>query len=174
MKVNIRNDSLRNQITVDFKEEEEDKFFPNIMVLPLTDFQLGVNLVEFGPKGNRTKFTKYISLRNMKDKKNVNIQCEEVHLSAEIIQDQEEQEKLMEKMNYKYKFKGDGMPMIRIFSINVKLPEEFDDSEEEGIFLNSSSNIEELLREKEPSVMSTIKSSSQSPVKPASELGSSG
>ena len=45
MKVNIRNDSLRNQITVDFKEEEEDKFFPNIMVLPLTDFQLAVNLV---------------------------------------------------------------------------------------------------------------------------------
>ena len=74
----------------------------------------------------------------------------------------------MEKMNYKYKFKGDGMHMIRIFSINVKLPEEFDDSEEEGIFINSSSNIEELLREKEPSVMSTIKSSSQSPVKPAS------
>jgi len=122
MKVNIRNDSLRNQITVNFNEEEEDKFFPNIVVLPLTDFQLAVNLVEFGPKGNRIKFTKYISLRNMKDKKNINVQCEEVHLAAEIIQDGEEQEKLMQKMNYKYKFKGDGVPMIRIFSINVKLP----------------------------------------------------
>ena len=50
----------------------------------------------------------------------------------------------------------------------MKLPEEFDDSDDEGAFiLNSSSNIEELLKEKEPSIMS-IKSSSQSPVKTAS------
>lgn len=49
----------------------------------------------------------------------------------------------MEKMNYKYKFEVKGVPIIRIFNVTVKLPEEFDDSEDEGVFLlNSSSNIE--------------------------------
>ena len=71
-------------------------------------------------------------------------------------------------MNYKYKFEADGMPIIRILSITVKLPEDMEESDEEEYFVHSSTNIEELLKDKEPSIVSTIKSSSQSPVKPAS------
>lgn len=74
----------------------------------------------------------------------------------------------MDKMNYKYKFEADGMPIIRILSITVKLPEDMEESDEEEYFVHSSTNIEELLKDKEPSIVSTIKSSSQSPVKPAS------
>ena len=75
MKVNTRCDSVRNQLTVGFEEEEQDKYFPNIVVLPLTDFLLCVNLMEFGAKGKKIKHTKYISLRNLKDRKKVDIQC---------------------------------------------------------------------------------------------------
>ena len=46
--------------------------------------------------------------------------------------------------------------MIRIHNISIRLPEEFEESEE-GFLMNSSNNIEELLKEKEPSI-STIKS----------------
>ena len=80
----------------------------------------------------------------------------------------------MERMNYKYKFEAEGMAMIRIVNISIKLPEDMEDSDEEEFFVHSSTNIEELLKDKEPSIVSTIKSSSQSPVKPASELASSG
>jgi hypothetical protein len=31
-------------------------------------------------------------------------------------------------MNYKYRFDGQGMPVVRISSIAVKLPEEFEES----------------------------------------------
>ena len=45
VKVNTRSESVRNQLMINFNEKEEDIFYPNIVVLPLTDFLLGVNLV---------------------------------------------------------------------------------------------------------------------------------
>ena len=82
-------------------------------------------MVEFGKKGNQNKFIKYISLRNSKEKKKLNVQCEEISFSAEIIEDEIEKELLFEKMNYKYKFGGKDMPILRIYSVSIKLPDEF-------------------------------------------------
>lgn len=79
-------------------------------------------------------------------------------------------------MNYKYRFGSKEIPMLRISTISVKLPQEFEEeSEEEDFIVGSSSNIvEDLLNEKEPSVLSTIKSSSLSPLKARSSSNSSG
>ncbi len=81
----------RNLFTIGFNEKEENSFFPNIVVLPLIDFQLNVSVVELGKPTNKSKYSKYFSLRNFKEKKNIKIQCEEVTLDAEIIQDKTEQ-----------------------------------------------------------------------------------
>ena len=62
-----------------------------MVVVPLTDYHLNVSMLEFGRKGNRAKFTKYLPLRNIKERGAINIQCEEINISAEIIQDSAEQ-----------------------------------------------------------------------------------
>lgn len=66
----------RNQFTVSFDEKEQNSYFPNVVALPLTDFQVNVSVLEFGKPANRTKYTKYIALRNIKDRKNIKVQCE--------------------------------------------------------------------------------------------------
>ena len=82
-------------------------------------------------------------------------------------------EQLKEMMNYKYKYDAEDMAMVRIYGFKVKLPEEFDSEEEEYIVGSSTNIVEELLNDKEPSVVSTIKSSSMSPLKKRSFSGSS-
>ena len=76
-------------------------------------------------------------------------------------------------MNYKYKYGGEGVEMMRVYGVRVRLPEDFDSEEEEFIVGSSTNIVEELLKEKEPSVVSTIKSSSMSPLKKRSISGSS-
>ncbi len=53
-------------------------------------------------------------------------------------------------MNYKYKFNlSQEIPLLRIYSFTVKLPEEFEESEEEEYIVGTNSTIvEELLKEK--------------------------
>lgn len=179
LKVNKRATSCRNQLTIAFNEREEEGHFPNIVLLPLTDFHLNVNLMEFGSKDNRVKYSKYISMRSLKDKSSVKVQCEEIGFAAEIIQDRQQQLELLDKMNYKYKFDSEGtaMAMVRILSLNVSLPEEFEESDSDEFIVgglgSSSTIVEELLKENEPSVVSTIKSSCHSPMKQRSSSNSS-
>ena len=46
--------------------------------------------------------------------------------SAEIIREKKAMDQIKELMNYKYKYDGEGMAMIRIYGFRVKLPEDFD------------------------------------------------
>lgn len=44
---------------------------------------------------NQAKYSKYVSLRHVKDKKSIKVQCGELGFTAEIIQHPEEQNKLI-------------------------------------------------------------------------------
>lgn len=73
---------MRNYFSITFSEKEENSYFPNIVALPLTDFLLTVSAAELGKEGSHAKFTKYLSLRNVKDKQFVKVQSEDVWFDA--------------------------------------------------------------------------------------------
>jgi hypothetical protein len=124
-----------------------------------------VSISEVGNKGNSAKLTKYLTFKYIKDKKKVIIKCEEVKLEVEIIDNYEEKTRLVEAMNYKYKYPVDQViPMLRIYGFSVDLPQEFEESDDEYIIGSSSTIVEELLKEKDNS-LSAIKTSEPSPNK---------
>lgn len=75
------------------------------------------------------------------------IRSEEVSMEIEIVEHMEEKQKLIESMNYKYKYPLDlPIPLLRIHQFKIDLPEEFEESDEEEYFIASKSTIvEELL-----------------------------
>lgn len=57
---------MRDQFKIQLNENETDSFFPNMILVPLTDYHLTVNIAEIGNKNNRAKFTKYLSFRGVR------------------------------------------------------------------------------------------------------------
>lgn len=70
----------------------------------MTDYHLTINLSELGRPDNYAKFTKYLSFKYLKDKKRVIVKCEDVSLEVEVVNGVEEREKLIDEMNYKFKY----------------------------------------------------------------------
>ena len=68
--------SSRKELTFNFEENEGESFFPNVVILPLTDFNLKLSVVEFNRRDNRVKYSKYVSLRGVKVAGKINVQCE--------------------------------------------------------------------------------------------------
>jgi hypothetical protein len=58
-----------------------------MILLPLTDYHISINLCEVGKKGNHVKLTKYLTLRYLKEKTRVMVKCEEISLEVEVIKD---------------------------------------------------------------------------------------
>lgn len=163
MKINKKCNLIRDHFKVSLKEDDAENYFPNILCFPSTDFNLVVTLSEFGKIANKTKFTKYINLKNPKAEMNGNytINCGEVKLDVTFLTNSEEIMKLIEQMNYNYKYTANlNLSIVRIKHFMINLPEEFEESEEDEFIVESSSTIvEDLLNEKEEPEASTIKSS---------------
>lgn len=92
----------------------------------MTDYHLTINLSELGRPDNYAKFTKYLSFKYLKDKKRVIVKCEDVSLEVEVVNGVEEREKLIDEMNYKFKYaEVQSLPLVRIHSFKINIPEEF-------------------------------------------------
>jgi hypothetical protein len=51
------------------------------------------------------------------------VKCDEISLEVEIIRSKEEKLKLIELMNYKFKYPiDDSLPLVRIYGFKINLP----------------------------------------------------
>ena len=55
------------------------------MLVPKTDFNITISIIEMDKKGNNAKITKYLSLKNVNEKNRCIIKNEEMIIEAEII-----------------------------------------------------------------------------------------
>ncbi len=132
MKLNKKVSLVRDHFNILLNETDTNTTLPNILLLPLTDFHLIISLTEVGKRSNHAKFTHYLSLRGLKDKKRMKITCESVSLEVQLITSDEEKLKLIDKMNYKFKYPiNPSIQLLRIYGITVGLPEEFEESDED-------------------------------------------
>lgn len=76
IKINKKVALVRDHFSICLDEKDENSLFPNVLMLPLTDFHLSVNICELANKKNRTKIANYVSLRGVKERKRVLIRCE--------------------------------------------------------------------------------------------------
>ncbi len=76
MKLNKKVSLVRDHFNIMLNETDVHSTLPNIVLLPLTDFHLTINLTEVGKRTNHAKFTYYLSLRGLKEKKRMKITCE--------------------------------------------------------------------------------------------------
>jgi hypothetical protein len=67
---------VRDHFSICLNEKDENSLFPNVLMLPLTDFHLSINICELANKKKSTKFSNYVSLRGVKERKRVLIRCE--------------------------------------------------------------------------------------------------
>ncbi len=95
-----------------------------MIVLPVSDYHMSVTLAEVGKKTNNLKFTKYVSFRYLKDKR-VNLVCEDVTLEVELVHKNEEKAKMIELMNYKYRYSPECLPIVRLYALKIGIPQEF-------------------------------------------------
>lgn len=136
-----------------------------MLLLPLADYHLTVVLTEIAT-GIRSRTTSYISFRTAKDKKRVILSTDFGSMRVEITDDSQEKQRLVDEMNYKYRYPLDlPLPLLRIMGFTLNLPEEFTEESEEFIMDGSSAILEDLLNEKETPSLSTIKTSEHSPCK---------
>jgi len=85
---------VRNHFRINFNENEENSFFPNIVAVPCTDYTLTVNISEVGKKKNHIKFTKYLPLKKINQSGKISAASEEVILEVEVVADHMQQQML--------------------------------------------------------------------------------
>lgn len=116
-----------------------------MVVLPCTDYSLTVSVSEVGKKHNHHKFTKYLPFKLYKKGGRSTATSDEVTVDFEIISEGRAMQEVVEKMNFKYRFGLDGpLPLARVHSVTVPLPDDFEEVEEETVMVGSG-NIDDLL-----------------------------
>ena len=101
-------------------------------LLPLTDYLLTLSLTEVGSKGAHFRTSRYLSCRQLKEGVRARLRCEEVSLEVQLVNDQTEKQRLVELMNYKFKYPlSPAVPLLRVYGLEVALPQELELNEEE-------------------------------------------
>lgn len=91
--------------------------------------------------------TKYLTFKQIRDKRAV-LNCEDIAMEVQPIIESEERKRLIDDMNYKYRFNSQHLTMIRIHALKIALPQQLEESDEDFMIGSGSTIVEELLNEK--------------------------
>ena len=119
---------------------------PNIVAFPFPDFDFGLLVKKMGESGKKVETKAFVNISKVKVENDqfIRIKTDEVEILAKVIKNEESKKKVIDEMNFKYRYPLDiDYPLVQFLEIRVNLEKK----EEEELYLggDENSSITELL-----------------------------